>query len=634
MILSNLQKVNRLGIFFFYDKDGIVDDYVTYLLNGIKPFLSELLVVCNGKLAPDSRVKLEGVTKQIFVRENKGFDVWAYKEGMEYYGWDRLKTYDELIMFNFTIFGPLYPLKEMFEHMDKRDLDFWGITAYNGADYDPFGKIKYGYLPLHIQSHFIAVRSRMIQSYEFMRYWDNMVPITSYEEAISLHEAIFTKEFEDKGFTWETYVDTSDLVKHSHAPIIMTPLELVKNRKCPIVKRRSFFHHYSDYLNYTTGEQSIDVFEFIKKHLDYDVGLIWANILRTNNQAEIKNSMHLNYILPTEISPAIPSSRKIALIIHIYFEDLINYCFNYAQSILPGSDVFITTDTELKKKLILEKFKALDCAKLEVIIIQNRGRDVSALLVGCKDFISHYDYVCFVHDKKTTQVEPNSVGESFSYKCFENSLHNRHFVTNVIDTFEKNPFLGMLVPPPPNHAHFYSTVGCEWGDNYSGVIQLAKKLKLNINIDHTQEPIAPLGTMFWFRPKALQTLFEFEWKYEDFPKEPNTTDGSILHHIERIYPYVVQNEGYYTGWVLADSFARIELTNLNFMLRELNVAYFSKCGPTIHYSMLVNFKHNMEFKRSFMRSVKHKLKKYLPASTFKRIKKTFYFLRLNKIVKF
>ncbi|MFD2881112.1 rhamnan synthesis F family protein [Paenibacillus rhizoplanae] len=48
--------------------------------------LKDLLVVCNGKLTVEGRAKLLLLTDKVLVRDNKGFDVWAYKEGMEYIG--------------------------------------------------------------------------------------------------------------------------------------------------------------------------------------------------------------------------------------------------------------------------------------------------------------------------------------------------------------------------------------------------------------------------------------------------------------------------------------------------------------------------------------------------------------------
>ena len=93
-------------------------------------------------------------------------------------------------------------------------------------------------------------------------------------------------------------------------------------------------------------------------------------------------------------------------------------------------------------------------------------------------------------------------------------------------------------------------------------------------ISKDKEPIAPLGTMFWFRPKAMKLLFDQDWEYTDFPPEPNKTDGTLLHAVERIYSYVVQQEGYYPGWLFSEKGARIEVTNLHHMLRNLNTVVF------------------------------------------------------------
>ncbi|AQR97835.1 rhamnan synthesis F family protein [Clostridium saccharoperbutylacetonicum] len=635
MKLSDKNEIKRLAIYFFYDKDGIVDDYIPYMLEDLNKNISELLVVCNGKLTPESRSKLEKYTSNILVRENKGFDVWAYKEGIETYGWDKLSTFDEVIFMNFTIMGPLYPFKEMFDDMDKRDLDFWGITAFHSAPFDPFGTIKYNYLPLHIQSHFIVVRNKMLNSIEFKRYWDNMPMVTRYEEAIGFHEAIFTKEFEDKGYRWDVYVNTEDLYKHSYGPIIMSPLDLVKNRRCPIIKRRSFFHNYNDFLAFNNGESSIEMMNYISQNTNYDINLIWDNILRVQNQADIKKCLHLNYILSSNIyeNENIKNiDKKVALVLHIYFEDLIEYCFNYAKSMPNSSDIYVTTDTEQKRKSILKVFSKLNCNKLEVIVIENRGRDVSALLVGTKDFIMNYDYVCFAHDKKVGQLDFSIKGEAFSYKCFENVLKNNIYVENIINVFEKNPRVGLLTPPPPNHAEYYPTLSyVDWEHNFNNTVKLAKELNVNVDFNCKKESIAPLGTMFWFRPVALKKLFERNWKYSDFPSEPNNTDGTLLHAIERVYPYVVQDEGFYPAWIMVDTFAKIEITNLSYMLRELNDVAFELYGnnsfnglvSTMRYALDQN-QNEMQTDKIIRKFIKEKIKRKVPKFIWRVVKKIYH----------
>lgn len=618
-------EVNRLGIFFFYDKDGIVDDYIPYMLNDLNKNLSELLVVCNGKLTSEGRAKIEKITPKILVRENVGFDVWAYKEGMELFGWSKLEKFDELLLMNFTMYGPVYPFKEMFDEMNKRDIDFWGITKHHGFDFDPFGTIPCGYIPEHIQSSFICVRNNMIKSIEFQKYWDNMESVNSYGEAVGKHEAIFTKKFNDCGFKSEVYVDTDDLKDSTHYPLMIEPLELIKNRRCPVFKRKSFSNEYYEFLNCTLGEPTIELYEYIRDNLDYNLDMVWDNLLRIENMADIKNRMHLNYILPRDEYLDVKYEKKrIALMIHIYFKDLIDSCFKYAESMPEYTDVYITTDTEEKKKLIEEKFSELKCNQLKVILIENRGRDVSALLVGCKEYIMNYDLVCFAHDKKTAQFKPDTIGKSFSYKCWENVLGSRAYVENIIYTFEKNKRLGLLTPPPPNHAAFYGIFGTEWGSNFDNTQRLSKKLKLNVDINIFKEPVAPLGTMFWFRPKALKKLIEYNWEYKDFPKEPNDNDGTILHAVERIYPFVAQSEGYYSAWGMHDKFTAIEITNLHFMLREFSMSMYGAVGHQMGFNVA---NYNLREQINFKSMIKYKMKQKLPNWSYNFMKRVYHTIK-------
>lgn len=601
--------MKRVAIYFFYDKDGVVDRYVNYFLEDFKQNLDRLIVVCNGKLTPEGREEFSKYTNEIIVRENKGFDVWAYKEGIEYIGWDNLKNYDELIMLNMTIMGPIYSFKEMFDEMDSRkELDFWGITKFHKFPVDPWGLIKYGYIPEHIQSHFIAVRNPMLTSYEFKQHWEKMRMINTYFESVSYHESIFTKKFNDKGFKSDAYIDSEDLKDFTDHPIIDYPKKIIEEKRCPIFKRRSFFNPYDDFLTRSIGGQSLKLYNYLKENTRYNTDLIWENLLRTENMYDIKNTLHLNYSLPSSYTlNKLENNHKIGLFLHIYFEDLIDECFEYSSNLPEHADIFITTNSEEKKKKIEEKFSTLK-NKIDIKVIENRGRDVSAFLIPNSEEILKYDIACFAHDKKTKQLEPQLKGEDFKYKCFENILGSKEFVCNTINLFLENPKLGLLSPFEPNHAEFYSNIGREWGhsgnNNYSLTCDLLSKLEIEINVDKNKTPVAPYGTMFWFRPKAFKKLLEKEWKYEDFPEEPNKIDGTILHAVERAYPFVAQDAGYYSANLLNEEYTKIELTNLNFMLAELNRALYSNKVLSTngqHYFLVRNLKELLGSKLSFIK---------------------------------
>ena len=147
--MSEMERINdgmkRGCIYFFYDGQGVVDDYITYLLSDLTKNIDELVIVCNGVLGEAGRRKFEQYDCEIIVRPNEGLDVGAYKAGLDYWGWERLKTFDELVMLNHTIMGPVYPFSETFSKMKERDIDFLVFTKHERAE-DPFGLNPYGYL--------------------------------------------------------------------------------------------------------------------------------------------------------------------------------------------------------------------------------------------------------------------------------------------------------------------------------------------------------------------------------------------------------------------------------------------------------------------------------------------------------
>lgn len=631
-MIINTTSAKRLAIYFFYDKSGIVDRYVPYFLEDLKRNVSEIFVVCNGNLTDDGKKTLEQYG-EVLVRENKGFDVWAYKTALEHYGWDRLQEYDEVIMMNNTIMGPVFPFSETFEKMDRKDLDFWGLTEYFKIKGDPFGYSPYGYLPDHIQSHWIACRKTLVSSKDFQEYWEQMPMIEDYNQAVGKHESIFTKVFADKGYKWDVSVECEDLRNYSGYPLMMCPRKMLEERRCPIFKKRSFFHMESDYLKNTTGEQTSELFEYLKNETDYDVDFIWETILRNYHQYDIVKNMNLAYVMPTnqynaELLEQQTKENRVALVMHLYFEDLLEDSYRHVSSMPKNADIYLTTDTEQKKQAIEKMFSKLPCNKLEVRLIQNRGRDVSSLLVGVKDVIMDYDIVCFAHDKKTAQITPGTIGASFAYKCFENTLSNKAYVANVINTFVCNPRLGLLSPPEPNHSTFFSTIGFEWGPNFDAVKDLAKRLGLSVPMSVEKPPVAPLGTMFWFRPAAMKPLYAQDWEYEDFPPEPNKIDGTILHAVERIYPFVVQDAGYYPAVGMTDKFAAIEYHNLRYYVRGYNQVLVNNGIGPYHDQMVEILNQIITQRGSFKLVLKYRIKcyakKFLPKRCYEAGKKLWF----------
>lgn len=579
-------EAHRLGIYCFYDKHGHASEFIDFFLADLTKHLDTLIVVVNGKLDKQARLLFEEYTDTIIVRENKGLDAAAYRDAMLQTGWKRLEQYDEVLCLNDTVLGPVYPFEEMFSEMDKRDVDFWGITAY------PAETVNEELIPTHIQAYWHAYRRSLVRSKAFQEYWENMPTWDNYAEVTRKHEMAFTPYFENLGFKWSTYIDASKYEAYAHYPLLYMPMQLVRDDRCPVFKRRSFFLDYSVYFDQTAGQPAMDLYEYIKDYTSYDTNLIWDAILPSYNIADIARAMHLDYVLPSRShNPRQHPVIKSAFIYHVYFMDLLDETFHYLESVPPSTDIYVTSSNQKIpqiKKYAEEHGFSHD---IHYIPVKNRGRDVSALLVAACDVVLNggYEVIGFAHDKKSSQNQENghhgTETQGFSYKLMENTLGSREYVENILTLFTDNPRLGLLCPPPPYHAlYFAHTLPLDWGPNFENTKKLIEDtLGLRVPLDPAKPTMSAMGSCYWFRVNALKPLFEHGWAYEDFlPEGVMGADGSISHAIERANGFVAQSQGYYPAWVLSDRYARIEIDSLFYTTNTLlGAAGVARRGETI-----------------------------------------------------
>lgn len=556
----------RLGIYCFYDKYGHAASFIKTFLDDLMNNLDDLVVVVNGQLSDQARQLFSEYTKTIIVRENKGLDVAAYKQAILTLGWEKLESYDEVICLNDTVMGPVYPFREMFACMDRKDVDFWGITAYAGETVDK------EQIPTHLQAYWHAYRRSLVSSPAFHEYWETMPLWKDYAEVTRKHEMTFTKHFTDLGFTWASYIDWRKYQGYSSYPLLYMPMQIVRDDRCPIFKRRSFFVDYSAYFDQTAGQPALDLYEYLRDHTDYDMDMIWDAILPSYNIDDIRKAMHLDYVLPSQaINPQTHDRPRSAFIYHVYFMDLLEDTCHYIASLPEETDLYITS-TEDKIPQIREYMQQHGISHQATFIpVINRGRDVSALLVAaCPVVLSgKYDVIGFAHDKKSSQNQENghhgTESQGFAYKLMENTLGSEAYVKNILTLFAENPRLGQVTPPPPYHAlYFAHTIPHDWGANYEITKELLEdRLDIHVPLSPTKPTASAMGSCYWFRVEALKPLFEYGWKYEDFlPEGQMGEDGTISHAIERANGYICQSRGYYPAWVLSDRYARIEVDSL------------------------------------------------------------------------
>ena len=230
---------------------------------------------------------------------------------------------------------------------------------------------------------------------------------------------------------------------------------------------------------------------------------------------------------------------RIAVQIHIFYEDLISDIINKTNNIPIKFDLFISTTSFEKRNIILKFMIQYSKAnKYEIIIIENKGRDVLPLLIQLKKKIKQYKYLCHIHSKKSLK-NPN-MGFSWRNYLYNNLMGNKRIVSEILTDFENNDKIGFIFPET-----FYGIIK----EKFKLTKKTLKYMKFILkNIFPGSSPgnllDFPAGNMFWARTHAIFQLFEINFNIM-FEREKDQTNDTIMHGIERIWLYLVKLNGYY-----------------------------------------------------------------------------------------
>ena len=249
-------KIERLCIFSIYDPEGQVDEYIYYWLQEFRKVCKYVIVVSNGHLKQGHF--LEQYAEQIIERVNMGFDGGAYADVLtNHLSYMRIQKFDEIILCNDTCYGPFISMADIFDEMDSRENDFWGIQLWDE-----------GYAQW-INSFFMVFRKRIITDISWFKYFERRID----QMAISMAEAYGNYEMGlylwliENGYRYNYYAVQSD----SHS--MKCPDYFIKNYRFPFLKKRAFCQeHYH--------EENLRKALTLIRNTGYSLNLIIDNISR------------------------------------------------------------------------------------------------------------------------------------------------------------------------------------------------------------------------------------------------------------------------------------------------------------------------------------------------------------------
>lgn len=248
------QKTSKknLTIFSHYSSISKIDKYVLYYIEALAEISDVVFVSTASGLDEKTTACLNSYCTDIIVKENTGYDFGAWKTGLTIIG-DRLNAYENLILCNDSIFGPLFSLENMFEKMRKSGADIWSVS-------DNY-QIKH-----HLQSFFVVYTSKAFQSEVFLDFYNNFTIIEDKQTLIVEKEIKFSDALKNSGLKLSSYCKAEDFDSYRN---IMHHYwkELIITYNCPFVKRELLQMN-------PLGVNISDWKKFIKENTNYPIEMI------------------------------------------------------------------------------------------------------------------------------------------------------------------------------------------------------------------------------------------------------------------------------------------------------------------------------------------------------------------------
>ena len=225
-----------------------------------------------------------------------------------------------------------------------------------------------------------------------------------------------------------------------------------------------------------------------------------------------------------------------AVVLHLYYEDLLSELSDSFLINVQTSDLFVTVRPDVSEETIRDLLQRFPNAY--VSIVQNRGRDILPFL-SMVTLASTFGYQvgCKIHTKKSIH---RSDGTNLRTRLLGELIGTHDRVDRILSSFRADPSLGMVVP---QGSRLSLVEKCLNIFNRKWLNEMLPRLGRSEEIDLYRFHF-PAGSMFWFRPAALNPLMQLELQPDHFERELGQLDGTLAHTIERLFELSAEVAGY------------------------------------------------------------------------------------------
>jgi lipopolysaccharide biosynthesis protein len=192
-------RCRTLVLFAHFDPHGVIDPYVVYYLKALHGLGAAIVFVSGSQtLTPESVAPIRALCAGIYTRRTLSLDFGSWHLAwciLRQRGWS-LDQFDRFVLANDSVFGPLFPIEEM-----------WG--SFHGADM--YGPIENTQMFPHLQSFLLAwdlnVRTRAFLE----NFWDGFTYVVHKGTVIWRYEVGLARRARQAGLRVKPFVSAATI---------------------------------------------------------------------------------------------------------------------------------------------------------------------------------------------------------------------------------------------------------------------------------------------------------------------------------------------------------------------------------------------------------------------------------------
>ena len=477
--------MERILLYVHFNKCNHISGHVFYQLEQLNPLFSKIIFISNSSLSNEDKCRLRedlGIS-DLLERDNRGFDFAAWRDGMNWLGFDTLQSSDSLTLMNDTCFGPLWDLAPIYQRFEEdSQVDFWGMTNFR----------KTRYFEEHLQSYFVTFKQSVLKDKAFREFWSQVEDFADVQDVIDHYETRFTKRFVEAGFRYQALLDTrqeeaGELVHPDFS--YYKPLRILE-AKLPFLKVKTLTGNpfLARYLLEDLETNSSYPTSLIKGHLFYHFGPDLPCLLQDKYLSQATSNYRADQLV----------------LLHIHVTDLPIFQ-QYQDKLFSLSSQYQYLLTTNQPEVLKQLQTALGHLGNKVQIILSQKSHSWLAMLEQKEILQEYAYIGHLSTHRL--VENQAVFDQVMRSDLINMMVD--YADASIEVLEQDSAVGLVIPDLPSLVRDGLFESEPPRPRLAAVWQEAG-LHKSFDFMTTPSLTRVYGGFVWFRYSALTSMFRIK----------------------------------------------------------------------------------------------------------------------------